>query len=150
MNQYRQSTRNQNKYKMQRSRCRRSTQDSHHHGWPVVRVARPCCLARTAVHSPLLPVYGFSLRLYDFLLVFVLKCQYLAAEKTRFIPPNSSHSTILLHPLDQSSFREKRSRGEDCKDTRSGLGSKDSRAFLVELSFPSLLFSQPLDLCFVI
>jgi len=67
-----------NKYKTQRSGSGRNTWDSHHHGLLVVRVAQPCCLGRTAVHPPLLPVCSFSSWLFGFLPVFVLKCWYLA------------------------------------------------------------------------
>jgi len=66
-----------NKYKTQHLKIGRNTWDGHHHGLPVVSTT-----ARgqggTAVHPPLLLVYGFSSWLFSFLRVFVPKYWYLA------------------------------------------------------------------------
>jgi len=79
--------------KTQRSGSGRTEQTSATTGYlwclprPVFGVARSCCLARTAVRSPLLPICVFPLHLFGFLrgfLVFKLlissfKRMYLAA-----------------------------------------------------------------------
>uniref|UniRef100_A0A7C9CHV7 Uncharacterized protein n=1 Tax=Opuntia streptacantha TaxID=393608 RepID=A0A7C9CHV7_OPUST len=117
----------------------KSTWDSHHHGLAVVVVARPCCLAHTAVLPPLSPICVFLLRLFGsrrFCVIKTYSFSAMAIQLHLILPPIHHHLSFYIR------LERERGRGEDCKDSMPGLRLKDSSTILVEhFFFFSSLFS---------
>jgi len=81
--------RNKKEHKTQRSRSVGTTATRVHHELPVVEVARPCYLARTAVRPPLLPICVFPLRLFGLLRGFSIWADFFVDKKRIYLAWNS-------------------------------------------------------------
>ena len=110
---------------------------------PVVRGAQPCSLPRTAVRPCAAGIPPFSSRLFVFLCIFALFClynsMYLDLFSSQSIPYHTPFHLLRVRVV----LRGERGRGEECKDSESGLWiERLKREFWMSNSFPSLLFSH--------
>ena len=102
--------------------------------------ARPCVPSAPGLFRFPLCHFVFPRDLSILSAILLLRWMYLA----HF--PNLQFHSHTISSSSSFSFKNRlereRGRGEDCKDSMPALWSKDSSAFLVEQSFPSLLFSH--------